>query len=505
MMAAYLSNGQFKIPRHVNLLSAKLVEAATHPDRRVIVTMPPRHGKSETVSHWYPVWLLANDPTKRIILCSYEADFAAMWGRKVRNEINTHGKSLGIKIRDDTSAANRWELESGGGMITAGVGGPITGRGADCFIVDDPVKNAEEADSVTIRERNWQWWQSTAYSRLEPHASAVLVMTRWHEDDLAGRMIDEMKHGGERWEIVNIPAFSEGADDDALGRAEGEPLWPERYNKDDLIRIQRTVGSRHFAALYQQRPVPLGGGLFKKHWIRYYEDRADHYLLRSTAENVDHRRILKSDCWRFMTVDTAFTTKTYSDKTSIQVWDVSRNGSDMFLIDQWLDQQEAPIIEDVLIQFQKRYKPAFTGVEERTAGTVIIQKFRKNGIMLKPLKADKDKVSRALPASVWMENGKVWFPHDVSWLADLESELLSFPHGAHDDQVDAMAYAVAFASNHNLWLSKKSADLPPNSIGKLLGYDEIFGKKGRKREPIWYKDRQQSKKRRSPFAVGSFR
>lgn len=259
--------------RHLEMLNRKLVDVAEGRTRRLIVTMAPRHGKSECISKYFPAWYIGRFPERRVILTSYEADFAANWGRKVRDLLDEFGPEyFGVRVRRDSSAANRWDLEGhAGGMVTAGVGGPITGRGADIFICDDPIKNAEEAASEAIRERNKDWWRSTAYTRLEPGGSAVIVCTRWHHDDLAGWLIAGGAGDGDgaasAWEVLNLPALAE--DDDPLGREPGEALWPERYDRAALDEIRRSanVGEYFFAAMYQGRPVPKSGGMFKTSWF----------------------------------------------------------------------------------------------------------------------------------------------------------------------------------------------------------------------------------------------
>jgi hypothetical protein len=219
-------------------------------------------------SQYFPAWFLGRYPDKRVILASYEADFAASWGRKVRDVLEGKGGELfGVGVSRGSSAANRWDIAGHlGGMVTAGVGGPITGRGADLLVIDDPVKNAEEAASEVYRNKAWDWYTSTAYTRLEPSAGVVLIQTRWHGDDLAGRVLEHAKDTGESWEVVRFPAFAE--DGDPLGRAPDEPLWPGRFDHSALEQIRQTLGSYYFAALYQQRPAPSVGAMFKREWFQ---------------------------------------------------------------------------------------------------------------------------------------------------------------------------------------------------------------------------------------------
>jgi predicted phage terminase large subunit-like protein len=217
------------------------------------------------VSHWFPVWFLDHYPERRVMLASYEADFAATWGRKVRNSIEENQEGLSVRVASDSSAAMRWDTTKGGGMTCAGVAGPMTGKGAHCLIIDDPVKNSEQAASPTYRDKAWEWWQSTAYTRIEPGGCCVLVMTRWHEDDLAGRILANMSDTGEHWDVLRLPALAES--DDPLARPLDTPLWPERYDGAQLDKIRQMVGSYWWAAMYQQRPAPREGGMFKRQWF----------------------------------------------------------------------------------------------------------------------------------------------------------------------------------------------------------------------------------------------
>ncbi len=270
-----------------------MTDAIWRGDGRIIVTMPPRHGKSEFVSRWLLVWFLELWPRKRIILASYEAGFAAIWGRKTRNAIEANPGALTTRIAQDSSAADRWDTTEGGGMVTAGVGGSITGRGADLLVLDDAAaKNRAQAGSAAWRDAVWDWWTSTARTRLEPHGTIIHVQTRWNEDDLAGRLLraDKVNH----WKVVNFPAIAEA--DDVLGRKPGEALWPERYPLEALEALRvgpAAVSSRDWAALYQQRPAPEGGELFHREHFRYFrEDGNDWLLLR--PDGAEPKRCIRS-------------------------------------------------------------------------------------------------------------------------------------------------------------------------------------------------------------------
>lgn len=420
-------------PAHVQFLSERLALAAMGETPRLLVTEPPRHGKSELVSHAFPVWYLNAFPNRRVILASYEADFAASWGRKVRNTIERGGDLLGVRIAADSSAANRWETTSGGGMVTAGVGGPITGRGADLLIIDDPVKNSEEAESEVFRERAWDWWTSTAYTRLEPNGIVVLLQTRWHEDDLAGRILSR---ANEHWESVNLPALAEL--DDPLGRAEGEALWPARYPVAALERIRAEVGSRVWSALYGQRPMPAEGGLFKKEWLdgsRYQISDDGLYLL------YEGKQATLANLRRFATVDLATSTKTSADYTVICVFGIGADGT-CFLLHVDRARREGPDIIPAIRKVMAERRVPAVWIEAQGFQLSIVQQARREGIAVRELAADRDKVSRALPLTAAFEAKRIRLPLYAAWLGALESELLSFPMGTHDDQVDAMSYGV---------------------------------------------------------------
>ena len=399
--------------------------------------MPPRHGKSEFASNRFPAWYLAKYPDKRVILASYAAEFAATWGRKARTLLNEYGlRFFDAALRHDSKAADAWNIEGHeGGMQTCGVGGPLTGKGADILIIDDPVKNAEEANSEVYRQKTWDWYISTAYTRLEPGGSVILIQTRWHEDDLAGRILNHAKETGEEWTIVNLPALAEPGD--ALGREPGDPLWPERYDRAELDAIHKTVGSYFFSALYQQRPVPPEGGLFKKSWFRYYTADGDHYRLGSGGG------LVRSDhCRRFGTMDIAYSLKKTADFTVLCVWAVTRN-ADLLLIDMMRSRLEAPDFARVIKSAYADHDLDYIGIEEMLGTSLITYGIRMDGLTVRKLRADKDKITRSIPAQIRMESGQIYIPLHHPERETIEHELMSFPFGAHDDIVDCFSYAAA--------------------------------------------------------------
>jgi predicted phage terminase large subunit-like protein len=429
---------------HLKLLNDKLMRLVNGEGTgRLVVTMPPRHGKSLLCSLYFPAWFLNQNPDKRVILCSYGDDFAATWGRKVRDLIQSHESTLNIKVNMQSKAADRWDVDGRkGGMKTAGVGGQITGLGANLLIIDDPVKNAEEADSAVDREKKWDWWRSAAHTRLEPGAIVVVIQTRWHEDDLTGRIL---KDNPDEWDIINLPALAET--DDPLGRTPGAALCPERYDEEALAAIHTAVGQRVFAALYQQRPTPEGGGFFKKDDIRYWrrnqDDEGFTYLLEDPVEGT--LLVPQAECWRFITMDLAVTARTTSDYTVAAVWDVAAYLEPSRLILRHIDRirVEGAEHEQMVRDLWATWKPSFIGIEEAVHGSLVLSQARRDGILVRPLKhKSKDKLFRAKEAALLTENHRVFIPKKATWVADWEHELFIFPSGTHDDQVDTFAYAA---------------------------------------------------------------
>ncbi|WP_432185488.1 terminase large subunit domain-containing protein [Streptomyces tendae] len=263
-LAAVLTHGKEMQARHLDIIDRIYQRIAAGERIRAMVTMPPRAGKSRRTSRWGPTWYLRRQPDHRFMLASYAAHLADDHGRWIRNTITEHAPTLGIDLKYGSQAANRFDIDGHeGGMVTAGVGGPLTGRGAHVACVDDPFKGSEDAGSPTQRERVWDWWQSVLLTRLEPQGSVLLVNTRWDDDDLSGRLLKEEP---EDWIVIDLPAIAleEG---DPLGRQPGQALWPERYNEDDYARIRKSVGERVWWALYQQQPRPLEGGVWQWAWI----------------------------------------------------------------------------------------------------------------------------------------------------------------------------------------------------------------------------------------------
>lgn len=467
--AQSVSGGEYKVPPHVAMLDRHLVDVAEGRIRKLLVTMPPRHGKSELCSRYTPAWFLSCHPNKRVILTSYEAEFAASWGRKARDLIEEHPE-CGVRVRSDSKAAANWNLlGANGGMSTAGAGGPITGKGAHLLIIDDPHKSAEEANSPVIREKVWEWYRATALTRLEPGGAVVLVQTRWHEEDLAGRCLAEERGD---WTVLNLPAIAEEEDD--LGRSPGTPLWPERYDLAALEQIRKEQGSYWFSALYQGRPQPAEGGLFKREHFRYWKPTTDHRDRQ--AYDVGGEIVPTKDTWRFLTVDLAASVKTTADFTVMAAWAVTPNG-DLLLLDRTRERLEGPDHLNRLKAMVEKWKPRYAGVERATYGLSLIQAALREGIVCRELRPDRDKVTRALVGSSMCEQGRIYFPAGAAWLGEWEGELLGFPTAAHDDQVDSLAYA-AIELSQGIIRGKRGRKFEP--VTAQQKWEARFDKRGKK-------------------------
>lgn len=454
----YDGRGQWQPAPHLNLLCEKLEAVERGELKRLMVFMPPRHGKSEVVSKKFPAWYLGKHPDHEVIISSYSADLAYDFSKIARDTLREWGPKLwGVDVSGDSSAAGRWGVQGHrGGLTASGVGGPITGRGAHVAVIDDPLKNYEEAASETIREKVINWYKSTLRTRLAPGGAIVLVMTRWHEKDLAGVLEADAKEGdGEKWEVVSLPAFAEK--DDILGRQIGEPLWPERYPAEELQATKTALGSYLFGALYGQKPAPAEGNKFKRSWFRYFDIAGDHVALH--IPDAEPKRYPLNQCWCFQTCDPAGSEKDSADYFALGTWLVTP-GMDLLLRDVIRERLEGPDQPKLFRQAFDRWRPRprFQGVETKSMGLTLFQTLRRSGLPVRELKAETDKIIRALPVMARMEAGTVYFLAHAPWLGEYENELLYFPNGEHDDQVDMTSYAgIVIAGKTYLGVRDKPA------------------------------------------------
>lgn len=443
-LAYFDTGGSYQRPPHIRALELEAMALAGRESEFLIVNMPPRHGKSEYISKYFPAWYLSQFPTHRVALASYGDEFAASWGRKVRDLCIAHGSELGIQVRGDVSAQNEWELTTGGGMFTTGVGGTLTGRGANLIIIDDPIKNAEEAQSPTMREKVWDWWQSVVFTRRQPDCVVIIMLTRWHQDDLVGRLRAQGEALG--WRELVLPAIAEG--NDPLGRQPGEALWPKQYPLSELQRIKGAMHAHWWSALYQQRPQPIGDTIFRESWKGTYQERNGIYYLRRAKENTP-RMFSETQCIRFGMMDLAASTKTSADYTVLTSWAMTPE-RDLILLGVDRRQLEGPEQIGMMQRAMTQHKLRFIGVEAVAYQLTLLQYAKRANIPVKAVRADKDKLSRALSGAVAMENGRIFLPEWAPWLSDFEAELYGFPTAPHDDQVDTLAYAAIYAGHRAL-------------------------------------------------------
>lgn len=447
-MAAALDKTIVRTPA-LNLINDALVRVANGEIDRLMVSMPPQEAKSTTVSRWYPEWLLSNvDPAMRIIMISYSDEIARRWGSDVKRDFETFNgdegtTDLGVRLRSDSRAAGRWQIEGHrGGMLCAGVAGSVTGRPAEVILIDDPIKDLEQAQSLTYRERFQRFWQAVAVPRLGPGARVVLVQTRWHENDAAGWLLQNegRKEAGGRWTVINIPAQAED-DNDPLGRNPGEYMISARGDRD-WEGIKKSVGAYVWSALYQGRPAPAEGGLFKRLWWRHWTPAVQTGV--SERLNLGGKVFDLNDCWRFATIDLAASTRTSADFTVVSAWARTIAG-DLVLLDRLRARiGEADHFTHVR-PLVERWRLDTVFVEASQHGTTLVREAAHAGIPISPLHAELDKFSRALPASAWASAGRIWLPAGATWLREFVDEAAAFPNGSHDDQVDTLAYAVRVA------------------------------------------------------------
>jgi len=433
---------------------------------KIALSEPPRHGKSFHVSEHFPAWFLSNFPNLNVILASYEADFAASWGAKARDHIIDHPE-LGVFINQSAKSNKHWKIKGGTGeMKCAGAGGAITGMGWHLGVIDDLIKNSEEAMSEVVREGNVHWYLTTWKTRREPHPARLRMLfpdanypdvfcielsmsTRWHQGDLNGWL---KENEDSEWYFVNMPAiaFEDEQSPDygdpgrcVLGRSPGDALCPARYNRTALNNLRTSgEGLFWFNALYQGVPRVEEGGIISKPF-HYFQitigpSNQEEYHL-DIGEIVPVWK-----CFRFATVDLAATLKESSDYTVMAIWDVTpAPNRKLILRAMFRRKMESADHEALISQWNHEFQPKYVGIEDRTFGTTLIQHLRRRGdVNVRPLPADTDKVTRALPFGYLVLSGGVFFPKDAPWLEAFENELVDFPNTTHDDQVDVCAYAA---------------------------------------------------------------
>jgi predicted phage terminase large subunit-like protein len=437
------------VPRdHLVYLSNRLARAAEDlragRSSRIAVSMPPRSGKSTLASTYLPLWLLRQDASRKIGIISHDPTLSTNWGRQIRNLIENHPE-LGLAIAPDAGAASEWQTTGRGGVTSRSVGQSVVGRGFNIIILDDLVRDFAAAHSEANRRAVWEWWTANAYTRLEPPFIILAVGTRWHEDDVIGRLLSPDYDGDPtEWDVISFPAIAEEAD--VLGRLPGDPLLsplivtetPEKA----LVRwadTKRAVGSYNWVAQFQGRPSPAEGAVFNMGWWRYWTTNPSLATDDGTVRLIDFDNMI-GGTW-LSSWDAAFKGSDQSDYVVGQRW--VRQGGNRYLVGQTRNRMS---FTQTLAEMRRFHDPRVHVhlIEDKANGPAIIDTLRDEIAGLKPINPTNSKEARARAITPEIESGNVYLPHPVQfpWVADLLSELRSFPTGAHDDQVDAMTQAL---------------------------------------------------------------
>jgi predicted phage terminase large subunit-like protein len=446
----------FEPAKHHQLLIKKLEAIAKGELDRLAIFMPPGSAKSTYSSVLFPPWYFAQHPGDSVIAASHTAELAEKWGRRVRNLIAENERLLGVGLASASQAAGRWETNRSGEYFAAGVGGSIAGWRGDFIVIDDPVRSREDADSGSIREKTWDWFRSDVYPRLKPGGRIALIQTRWHEDDLAGRILEEMKTGGDMWEVISLPAIAE--DNDALGRIPGAALWPEWENLAELERKRRAIGPRDWNALFQQRPAPEQGDYFKAEWLKSVAVIPDKKWLRIYGGS-----------------DYAVT-EGGGDYTVHIVLGLDYEEK-LYLLEVWRQQASSDKWVEGFCDLVKRWNPIGWAEEQGQIRSGIgpyldrRQRERKAYVFRETFPTRGDKSVRAQSIRGRMALDGLYVYEHAPWFADFRAELLSFPAGAHDDQVDALGLVGQLLDI--MVTGDKPAPPPPKKID--TGYTSYEG------------------------------
>lgn len=427
----YTHEGRYKRAPHTQFIG-DLIQSALDKKKQmrdgeiptenqyIAINMPPRHSKSMTITETLPSYYLGHFPEDRVIEISYNDTFARKFGKKNKEKVRSYGNKLfGVDIAKDSSANDEWSLNNNiGGMISRGVLAGITGQGADLMIIDDPIKNREEADSENHREKIWDEWIDSFSTRLHPGAIVILILTRWHEDDLQGRLLNNEYGKPLNWRVYNFPLEAE--ENDILGRQVGEPLWPTRFGYSFIEERKRYPSS--FNSLFQGRPTAQEGNMVKRQWWKKY-DVLPHLP-----------RIILS-------VDATFKDSDTSDFVSIQAW--GKSGVNAYLLDRVKERMDFPTTLKRIQEMKDRF-PKSSGIyiEDKANGSAIISMLRNKIPGIIPVNPKGSKQARVSAVSDYIQAGNVWLPRNQPWTEEYINEWSAFPRGKNDDDVDSGSQAL---------------------------------------------------------------
>lgn len=421
--AQTISRGRWVPYDWVVYLSNILRKRIAQGNARIIIEAPPRHGKSELISHWVPTWFLNLYSDHNVAIASYAVELSAQFGFKVRDSMNM--PEIQTSLRPDSKAKHRFNTTHGGGLIATGIGAGLTGRGFHLGIIDDPIKDWKQAMSPTYRQTCIDWFRTVFYTRCEPGASIIALATRWHEDDLLGWL---QKSHDDKWEVIRLPAFAEL--DDVLGRKSGQALCPQRYDETKLGQIERSLGARFFNAMFQQRPSPIEGNIWKISKFKRY-----------TEPPIKFDEVVQS--WDLNAVEGG------SSYAVGQVW--GRVNHDKYLLFQvrgkWGFTETIEQIRIVTSKFPNARKKL---IEKKANGPAVEDTLRREmtGIVL--IEPDGGKEVRAIACEHEIESGHIHIPDEEKnpWVQEFLEEVKLFPNGKNDDQVDTASQAINYFSKN---------------------------------------------------------
>lgn len=413
---------------HHKVMAKKFQEIAEGKCRRLIINMPPRHTKSEFASYMLPAWFLGKFPDKKIIQCSNTAELAVGFGRKVRNLVGSdayHKVFPEVGLKADSKAAGRWDTNKGGTYFAIGVGGTVTGKGADLLIIDDPHSEQEAAiasSNPEVYDKVYEWYSSGPRQRLQPGGAIVVVMTRWSLRDLTGRILkSSIERDGDEWEVINFPAILPS----------DKPLWPAFWPLTELLALKEELPVGKWNAQYQQSPTSEEGALVKRDWWQKWEGNqapACEFIIQS---------------W-----DTAFTKNERSDYSACTTWGVFYKDEDqrdphIILLDAYKERLEFPELKEQAFRMYKEWEPDAFIVEAKAAGSPLIFELRRMGIPVSEFTPTRgnDKIARLNSVTDLFASGKVWAP-GTRWADEVIEQMASFPNSDHDDLVDSSTQAL---------------------------------------------------------------
>ena len=438
----------WKMGKHIEVISNKLDDLENGHIKRLMVFLPPRSSKSVLCSKLFPAWYIGRNPEHEIMTVSHSDQLASDFGRSVRDIVTTEKFQeifSTVTLRSDVRAAGKWKTNQNGTYYAAGVRSQIAGRGAHIAILDD-VMSEEDSYSEAGRRYVKEWYPAGLRTRIMPNGAILIINTRYHFDDLCGWLLKQEEEMSEYktipWDVVKIPAWLDEEAAELLDLPEGGSYFPEWKPKEileiDEAEIKASNGSRYWNSLYMQDPTPEEGGLIKKKWLQEWEHEEP-----PTCEFI------------IQTYDTAFSTRTTADFSVIQTWGIfsmfeqDENGIEDFapnliLLGNVRGRFEYPELRRTAQMLYSKHRPDVCIIEKKASGQSLIQDMRRSGLPVKDYTPDRDKIARAYAASPIMEAGRVWIPKNKKWADELIEELIRFPHAAHDDQVDALVMAIHY-------------------------------------------------------------